>query len=113
MTDTTEHPVDVDADEHAEAHDDHHGPSDTDFIWIGLILAVITAVEVAFYYFADDLGSIEVPGLIVMMIVKFIIVAAWFMHLRFDKAVLTYLFAGGAILAFAVYIAMLYAFEFF
>ena len=97
--------------EHSDAEHDH--PSDRTYVGIALILAVITAGEVATYYVEDQLGSALVPILLVMMVAKFAIVAAWFMHLKFDSNLFTRVFVAGIVLAIGVYIAALSAFEYF
>ena len=48
-----------------------------------------------------------------MMVVKFAIVAGYFMHLRFDSNLFTRLFVSGLLLAISVYVAMLATFHFF
>ncbi len=91
----------------------HAHPSDRSYVGIALILAVITAAEVATFYLEDELGSALVPILLVMMVVKFAMVAGWFMHLRFDSNLFTRLFVTGIVLAVGVYMAVLATFEFF
>jgi cytochrome c oxidase subunit IV len=91
----------------------HAHPSDRSYVGIALILALITAAEVATFYLEDELGSILIPALLVMMVVKFAMVAGWFMHLRFDSSLFTRLFVSGIVLAVGVYLATLAAFEFF
>ena len=49
----------------------------------------------------------------VMMVVKFWLVARIFMHLKADGPVLSRLFGGGIMLAVAVYMIALLAFNFF
>lgn len=96
----------------ADAHDDDHGhPSDNRYIVIALILAVITAAEVAASYI--DLGPVFIPLLLAMMAIKFFVVVSFFMHLRFDNKVFTWLFYTGLFLAVGVYIAALTTFQFF
>ncbi len=85
----------------------HAHPSDRSYVGIALILALITAAEVATFYLEDELGSILIPALIVMMIVKFAMVAGWFMHLRFDSRIFRRLFISGLILAVFVYAVVL------
>jgi len=99
---------------HVEHDGGHHShPSDRSYVMIALFLAVLTAVEVLFFIIEDDLPRNFVKiGLVALMIVKFWIVGAYFMHLRFDKPILTYLFLSGLILALVVYFIMLSAFEF-
>jgi cytochrome c oxidase subunit IV len=103
----------------AQAHEEtvtgtgHAHPSDRSYVGIALILALITAAEVATFYLEEDLGSVLVPVLLVMMVVKFFMVAGWFMHLKFDSNLFTRMFVSGIVLAVTVYLAMLAAFEFF
>jgi cytochrome c oxidase subunit IV len=91
----------------------HAHPSDRSYVGIALILALITAAEVGTFYLEEELGSILIPALLVMMVVKFAMVAGWFMHLRFDSTLFTRMFVSGVVLAVTVYLAMLAAFEFF
>ena len=103
----------------ARAHEEtvtgqgHAHPSDRSYVGIALLLAVITAAEVASFYVEETLGPALVPALLVMMVVKFALVAGWFMHLRFDSNLFTRLFVSGLLLAVTVYLAALGAFEFF
>ena len=98
----------------ADAHDvdTHDHPGDRKYVEIAIILAVLTALEVATYFFEEELGDALIPILLVMMVVKFFLVAAWFMHLKFDSRLFSRMFVAGLVLASAVYIAMLAAFEF-
>jgi cytochrome c oxidase subunit 4 len=91
----------------------HDHPSDSKYIKIALILGVLTALEVATFYIEDELGAALIPLLMAMMIVKFWIVAAFFMHLRFDSKLFTRVFVSGLLLSVAVYVGALATFEFF
>ncbi|MCY4068584.1 MAG: cytochrome C oxidase subunit IV family protein [Acidimicrobiaceae bacterium] len=98
-----------------EAHSEGHAhPSDWAYVKIALALAVITALEV-FTYFESvlDWGVALVPSLLFMMVVKFYLVATWFMHLRFDSKLFGRMFTAGLLLAVGVYVATLAASEFF
>jgi cytochrome c oxidase subunit 4 len=104
----------VDATEEHAAHDAEHvheHPSDGRYVIIALILAGITALEVAASYI--DIGPIFLPALLGMMTVKFLIVVRMFMHLKFDNRVFSWLFYTGLLLALAVYLAALFTFRFF
>ena len=79
---------------HQEHHD--HGLSDVGYIKVALLLAVLTAVEVATYFW--DLGVLEVPSLLILMVVKFQIVVSYFMHLKFEKVVIWWIAVIPAIL---------------
>ena len=102
------------ADGHEGDHDEGHShPSDWAYVKIALVLAAMTALEV-FTYFRTvlDWGAALIPSLLIMMIVKFYLVATWFMHLRFDSKLFANLFTTGLILAVGVYVVALAAFEF-
>ena len=94
--------------EHAGAEESHtsagtHHPSDATYIKVALILAVVTAIEVGLYYF--ELGEFNNAALIILSAIKFVIVAMFFMHLRFDSRILRRFFITGIVLALLVYIA--------
>ena len=92
-------------DGHDDEHDSHdHGLSDWGYIKVALLLAVLTAAEVMTYFV--DTGPVEVPALLILMVVKFQIVVSYFMHLKFDNKIFTWLFVVGIVLAVAVYAAM-------
>ena len=82
------------------------GPTPAEYVNIGLLLAAITAVEVAVYY-VDALAGLLVPVLIVLSLSKFLLVVLWFMHLRFDNRLFSTFFTGGLLLALAVFIVVL------
>lgn len=90
---------------------EHHGLSDKQYIYVALILAALTAIEVSTYYV--DFGPFFMPTLFILMIIKFVIVASYFMHLKFDNKIFTYLFYSGLILAVSVYVGFLATFKFF
>jgi cytochrome c oxidase subunit 4 len=76
------------------------------YVQVGMVLAIVTAVEVALYYI--DMASGALLGLlIVLSMLKFLLVVLWFMHLRFDNRIFSILFFGGMGLAFAIFVAVL------
>jgi cytochrome c oxidase subunit 4 len=85
--------------------------SNAGYIKIALILAAITALEVSTYYV--DFGRLFMPALMIMMVVKFIMVVSYFMHLKFDNKLFTWIFYAGLILAIGVYCVALATFHFF
>ncbi|MEY4366377.1 MAG: hypothetical protein RLZZ305_1721 [Actinomycetota bacterium] len=99
--------------QHGAGHDaDHgHGLTDAGYIRIALILAAITALEVSTYYV--DFGPLFMPALLTMMVVKFVMVVSYFMHLKFDNRLFSLLFYVGLGLALFCYIAALATFKFF
>lgn len=91
----------------ARPHDAHPGPSE--YVVIGLTLAMITAVEVGLYYI-DLSQGVLIPLLIILSATKFALVVLWFMHLKFDSPLFSRLFTTGfigAIVLFTVVIATL------
>lgn len=101
-----------------EAPTEHKHPTERDYVKIAIILAVITAVEVATYFWEDIFGSHPsttalVLSLFPMMIAKFAIVVGYFMHLKYDNPLFRRVFIFGIILAVAVYTIVFAAFEFF
>ena len=94
---------------HEDAHE--HGMSDAGYIKIAVILALITALEVSTYYV--DFCPLFMPSLLIMMVVKFVMVVSYFMHLKFDSKIFSFLFYTGLGLALFVYIAALATFKFF
>ncbi|MGH8951275.1 MAG: cytochrome C oxidase subunit IV family protein [Acidimicrobiia bacterium] len=88
-----------------------HHPSPAQYWKIAVLLAVLTAVEVAMFYInqAYDLGMINTLLLVALAVLKFVIVVGWYMHLRFEKSTLSRFFTGGFILAGALYTIVLTA----
>lgn len=79
-------------------HDRTWHPGAAEYVQIGVILAVLTAIEVALF-FADIPRAVTIPGLIALTIAKFVLVVAWFMHLRFDNRLFRRVFGAGVVLA--------------
>lgn len=95
-----------------ETHESHeHGLTDAGYVRIAVILALITGLEVSTYYI--DFGPLFLPLLLVMMIVKFVMVVSYFMHLKFDNRIFSFLFYVGLGLALFCYIVTLATFKFF
>lgn len=94
-----------------EAHDEDHGLTFVAVIKIAVLLALLTGLEVLTYFI--DFGSVATPMLLILMVLKFGIVVAYFMHLRFDNWLFTALFVVGLALAVSVYIAALSTFQYF
>ena len=79
--------------------------SDWGYIKIALLLGVLTGIEVLTYFV--DFGGAAIPVLLSLMVVKFVIVVAYFMHLKFDNPFFTRVFVVGILLALGVYAAVL------
>jgi len=110
MSTESEHHLreDLDADSYGEGH---HGATDRQYIIIAVVLALITAMEVTISYI--DIGPIFLPTLLILMVIKFLTVVSYFMHLKFDRRIFSFMFYTGLILAVSVYAAALSTFHFF
>ena len=97
--------TDTSAAEHGPDTHEHAHPGPGEYIKIALILAVVTAIEVAAYYVKGLSDATLSVALLVMMVVKFMLVGLWFMHLRFDSKLFRRLFVTGIVLAIGVYVA--------
>jgi cytochrome c oxidase subunit 4 len=84
------------------AEEEEHHPSELEYIKVGVVLAVVTAAEVAVFY-VPQLRPLIVWLLLPMMVLKFAMVAMWFMHLRFDNKLFRRLFITGILFALGVY----------
>jgi cytochrome c oxidase subunit 4 len=91
--------------EHEDAHAEKH-PGVMEYSQIGLVLFIITAIEVGIYYI-DLSFNVLVASLLVLSAIKFTLVVAWFMHLKFDSKLFTTLFVTGLFTAFIVFTVVL------
>jgi len=105
MSTATEH-LEHDHDEHDEQHF-----SDGQYVIVALILAALTALEVSTYFI--DFGALMMPLLLILMVIKFFTVVAYFMHLKFDNKLFSALFYTGLFMAVAIYCGTLATFKFF
>lgn len=99
-------------DTHVEQHGagEHEHPGPGEYIKIAIILAIVTAVEVGAYYVTGIPDGILSAALLIMMVIKFIMVGLWFMHLKFDSPLFRRLFITGIVLALAIYTVVLVSF---
>ena len=92
--------------EPGEAEELSHHPTPKQYVVVALVLAVVTAAEVAIYYISA-LEDLIVPFLIAFALIKFFLVAMWFMHLRFDSLLFRRLFVTGIVLALLIFAVVL------
>jgi cytochrome c oxidase subunit 4 len=90
----------------------HQHPSAKEYIRIGIILAVLTGLEVVTAYSQIE-HSILVPTLLLLAFTKFILVVLWFMHLRFDARTYARFFVMGFVGALTLYLIVLMTFHVF
>jgi cytochrome c oxidase subunit IV len=87
-------------------------PSPKEYIRIGVILAVLTGLEVGASY-AGVSTVVLIPTLLSLAIVKFALVVLWFMHLKFDDRRYARFFVMGLSGAAILYLIVLITFEVF
>jgi cytochrome c oxidase subunit 4 len=99
---------DVTFEAHAGVEVEHH-PRPLEYIIIGLILAVITVLEV-YAYVRIEVRSILVPTLLTLSAIKFFLVVSFYMHLRFDHPIFRAVFCGGLAVAGSIITALIFLF---
>jgi cytochrome c oxidase subunit 4 len=83
-------------------------PQPFQYVMIAVVLCVVTALEVGMYYLEGDLPDQVIIGiLLVMALVKFVLVASWYMHLRTDRPIFKRFFTTGVIGAVILYAVVL------
>jgi cytochrome c oxidase subunit 4 len=88
---------------------DQQGPAHASvgtYVTIAVVLTLVTALEFAVLYIRA-LTPILVPLLLVMSAGKFVLVVLFFMHLRYEKPLLTTLFAAPVLIAVIIVVAMM------
>ncbi len=81
------------------AHGDH--PTPRLYVQIAGILFVLTAMEFSTYFI--EFGGLTTPLLVILMAIKFVMVAGFFMHLKYDTRLFTRLMAVGLFGALGLY----------
>jgi cytochrome c oxidase subunit 4 len=101
----SEHAVEqvVTAEHHAPA--ETHHPTAGQYLVIAGILTVLTVCEIAVYYI-PFLQPVLVPLLLLLSLGKFYLVAAFYMHLRFDSRIFSGLFVFPLSLACLILISL-------
>lgn len=93
--------------EHREVeHDVEAHPGPLEYATIASILTVVTAFEVMLYFISGMGYGTLVAMLMVLMVVKFVMVVGWYMHLKYDHVYFTYIFAGGLLVAITIVLAV-------
>ncbi len=96
----------------AHAHDSGSGHATVKtYINVAVLLAIITAIEVATLYVPGIPNGILVISLLVMSAVKFFLVVGYFMHLKYDSAIMRALFVGPLIIAILIILAVMALFS--
>ncbi|HSQ32330.1 MAG TPA: cytochrome C oxidase subunit IV family protein [Gemmatimonadaceae bacterium] len=89
----------------------HEHPTWKQYKWVAIILTLITFLEVGAYYWPPFVASPAfVPTLLIMSAAKFVIVVAFYMHLKYDHRLFRGLFTGPLIIAMATIVSLLFLF---
>lgn len=99
---------------HTEEHAEdsvHNAPSDSTYVVVAVVLAAMTGIEVALSYVKRGRPFPEL-ALITVMILKFVTVCLYFMHLKFDAAMCRRVFFAALGVAVSIYVATLCVFQF-
>lgn len=86
-------------------HDPHQHPGAGTYVAIGLILTIITAMEVAIFYI-PALHGVMVPLLLLLSATKFILVVMFYMHLKFDSRTFASVFVSPLVLAISLVVGL-------
>jgi cytochrome c oxidase subunit 4 len=95
---------------HGETFEQHH-PTWQTYVKVGVLLTIITAIEVSAYYIpAWESSRIYVPSMLIMSAFKFAVVVMFYMHLKYDHKIFRVLFTGPFIIAAITLVALLFLF---
>ena len=109
---TTGAELEARGEQHPVVADEHTHPGPRQYVLIAIVLVILTAVEVATSYLEGHVNSnILIVALATMAAIKFILVAAWYMHMKQDNSLFRRMFVAGIVLACFVYGIVLFMFS--
>lgn len=88
-----------------QSHGAH--PTPKLYVQIAAVLFALTMMEFSTYFL--DFGGLHIPLLIILMLIKFALVAGYFMHLKYDTRLYTRFMMTGLIGASILYTITLVA----
>ncbi len=77
------------------------------YLRVGAMLVILTVLEVGVFY-VPAFRAVLVPVLLVLSAAKFTLVVMFYMHLKADSKVFTFLFGAPLLLAVGVMVALLF-----
>jgi cytochrome c oxidase subunit 4 len=83
------------------------------YVNVAIVLAIITAAEVATLYIPGIPNALLVVSLLLMSAAKFALVVGFFMHLRYDHAIFRAMFLGPLAIAVCIILAVMALFSAF
>ena len=96
----------------SETHGGGHATVRT-YVQVAIVLAIITAIEVATLYIPGIPNTLLVTSLLILSAIKFALVVGFFMHLRYDHNIMRSLFIGPLIIAICIILALMALFSAF
>jgi cytochrome c oxidase subunit 4 len=108
MSDHAAHHDSHDAPAHAAGgHEAAHAhPTAKTYLGIAVVLTIITVIEVAVFY-VEALHPFLAPILLTLSALKFGIVAMWYMHLKFDPRLYSWVFVVPMVFAAGIILALI------
>jgi cytochrome c oxidase subunit IV len=83
-------------------------PQPAKYVMIAAVLVVVTAAEVGLFYLQGDIPDGLITALLLTFaVIKFFLVASWYMHLRTDKPIFRNFFVLGIVAAITLYLIVL------
>jgi cytochrome c oxidase subunit 4 len=95
----------------AAAHAGEGHASVQTYVRVAVVLGILTAIEIGALYVPGLPNHLLVALLLVFSVLKFALVVAFFMHLRYDSKLLTALFVGPLTIAAAIILALMALFS--
>lgn len=96
---------------HGDGHAEIRHPTWVTYVWVGLFLTIVTAIEVSAYYIPAWEGSrIYVPSMLILSSIKFAAVVMVYMHLKYDHKIFRALFTGPFLVSILTITALLFLF---
>ncbi len=89
--------------------EEHAHPRVGTYLRVAILLGVLTVLEV-WAYTIESFGWIVVPILLILAGTKFLTVVSFYMHLRFDNRLFSYVFGFGLLVAASIVTALLFLF---
>ena len=96
---------------HPHGQEHKHPPAGT-YVAIGVILTIITLIEVGVFY-VPAFKPVLAPVLLILSAAKFAIVVMFYMHLKFDHKLFTLVFLLPLFIAMSVITALMFLFKVF
>ena len=96
--------------DHGHEQHQHAHPTAKKYLGIAIILTIITVIEVAIFYI-PSMHQFLPPILLTLSALKFALVAMFYMHLKFDHRLYSWVFVVPMCFAAAIILALLALFS--